>query len=127
MRGAGTGLAPTVIANARKDALEGKPRLGDIAAEDLRRFVARGRNAQRVIDAAIAAEKLGGRDHSASEMQQRAVGRALEESPLGWTERVQRSLEECFGEPLHDPVSGDLIGGEAVGRTSFLPRFRHVL
>ena len=34
MRGAGTGLAPTVIANARKDALEGKSRLGDIAAEE---------------------------------------------------------------------------------------------
>ena len=60
MRGAGTGLAPTVIANARKDALEGKSRLGDIAAEDLRRFVARGRNAQRVIDALSKKARLVG-------------------------------------------------------------------
>ncbi len=102
------------IANARRDALNGNFQLGDLAAEDLRRFAARGPDAQRLIDAAIAAEKLGGRGESEAEIQQRGIGGIFAESPLGWEEGVQRALEERFGEPLRDPVSGGLIGGKDV-------------
>lgn len=103
------------LEQARKDLADGRITSGRYDAEDIRRYLSRGgRNAELVVEAAIAAERLGGGGEEGYEVQQRAVGRVLAKSALGWKEGVQRALTERFGEPLRDTYSGDLIGGKDV-------------
>lgn len=103
------------LEQARKDLADGRITSGRYDAEDIRRYLSRGgRSAELVVEAAIAAERLGGGGEEGTEVQQGAVGRVLAKSALGWKEGVQRALTERFGEPLRDTYSGDLIGGKDV-------------
>ena len=107
--------SPEDLARARKDALDGKLRIGRYKPEDLRRFVAEGgHSAERTLDAAIAAERAGARDSESRALQQSAISRVLKESSLGWEKDVQSALIGRFGKPIRDEYSGELIRGKDV-------------
>jgi hypothetical protein len=71
-----------------------------------------GSNAERVIEAAILAERLGSRIQESSQIFQRGISRILSQSTFGWKENIISSLKDEFGEPLKDPYTNELIQGK---------------